>query len=112
LRKREAAVRRRTTALVCRHDPGALAHSPHHSAPYGRRQEHGTDGQAEIPGLDAEVLAERMASITAWPPLKTGPRQIVDPGCGTGAGTFALLDRFPDAHVTAVDASAGHLQSQ
>jgi len=34
----------------------------------------------------------------------------VDLGCGTGAGTFALLDRFPDAHITAVDASADHLQ--
>jgi SAM-dependent methyltransferase len=51
-----------------------------------------------------------MASITAWLPLKTGPRRIVDLGCGTGAGTFVLLDRFPDAHVTAVDTSAGHLQ--
>jgi SAM-dependent methyltransferase len=83
---------------------------PHHSAPHGRHQEHGTDGQAEILDLDAEVLAEHIASITAWLPLKTGPRQIVDLGCGTGAGTFALLDRFPDAHVTAVDVSAGHLQ--
>ncbi|MER8089911.1 class I SAM-dependent methyltransferase [Streptomyces sp. NPDC058316] len=88
----------------------APPHTPHHGAPHGRNQEHGTDGQAEILDLDAEVLAEHIASITAWLPLKTGPRQIVDLGCGTGAGTFALLDRFPDAHVTAVDVSAGHLQ--
>lgn len=67
------------------------------------------DGQAEILDLDAEVLAEHTASITAWLPLHA-PRHIVDLGCGTGAGTFALLDRFPDAHVTAVDASAEHLQ--
>ncbi|MEU1050266.1 methyltransferase domain-containing protein [Streptomyces sp. NPDC005897] len=60
--------------------------------------------------LDAEVLAEHTASITAWLPLKDEPRHIVDLGCGTGAGAFALLDRFPDAHVTAVDTSAGHLQ--
>jgi SAM-dependent methyltransferase len=33
----------------------------------------------------------------------------VDLGCGTGAGTFALLARFPEAHVTAVDSSAEHL---
>ncbi|GAA2428411.1 methyltransferase domain-containing protein [Actinomadura vinacea] len=78
--------------------------------PHGRHQEHGTDGQAELLDLDAEILAEHMASITAWLPLTTGPRRIVDLGCGTGAGTFALLDRFPEAHVTAVDASAGHLQ--
>jgi SAM-dependent methyltransferase len=64
------------------------------------------DGQAEILELDAEVLAEHTASITAWLPLGASPRQIVDLGCGTGAGTFALLARFPDAHVTAVDSSA------
>ncbi|MBP5925445.1 class I SAM-dependent methyltransferase [Streptomyces sp. LBUM 1483] len=68
------------------------------------------DGQAEILDLDAEVLAEHTASITAWLPLQTTPHHIVDLGCGTGAGTFALLNRFPDAHVTAVDASAEHLQ--
>lgn len=84
------------------------AHSRHHGAPHN--QEHGDDGQAEFLDLDAEVLAEHIASITGWLPLKTWPHQIVDLGCGTGAGTFALLDRFPMAHVTAVDASAGHLQ--
>ncbi|MFD6155337.1 class I SAM-dependent methyltransferase [Nocardia sp. NPDC060256] len=71
--------------------------------------QHETDGQAEILDLDAEVLAERIAAITGWLPIATPPRQIVDLGCGTGAGTFALLDRFPEAHVTAVDTSAGHL---
>ncbi|MYV46038.1 class I SAM-dependent methyltransferase [Streptomyces sp. SID2888] len=88
----------------------AHPHTPHYGAQRGRHQEHGADGQAEILDLDAEVLAEHIASIAAWLPLKTGPRQIVDLGCGTGAGTFALLDRFPDAHVIAVDTSAGYLQ--
>ncbi|MFI5681981.1 class I SAM-dependent methyltransferase [Streptomyces cellulosae] len=82
----------------------------HHGASHGHHHEHVTDGQAEILDLDAEVLAEHTASITAWLPLQPGPHHIVDLGCGTGAGTFALLDRFPDAHVTAVDASAEHLQ--
>lgn len=68
-----------------------------------------SDDQAEILDLDAEVLAEHIASITAWLPVERGPRHIVDLGCGTGAGTFALLARFPEAEVTAVDASAGHL---
>ncbi|MFC9266882.1 class I SAM-dependent methyltransferase [Streptomyces zhihengii] len=82
-------------------------HGPH----AGRHQDgDGDGGQAEILELDAEVLAEHLASITARLPLKAGPRRIVDLGCGTGAGTFALLERFPEAHVTAVDASAGHLQ--
>ncbi|WP_030541997.1 trans-aconitate 2-methyltransferase [Streptomyces albus] len=85
-------------------------HTSHHGASHGHHHEHGTDDLAEILDLDAEVLAEHTASITAWLPLRTGPHRIVDLGCGTGAGTFALLDRFPDAHVTAVDASAEHLQ--
>ncbi|MEU6009543.1 methyltransferase [Streptomyces sp. NPDC047453] len=90
-------------------------HTPHHGESghypdHGGHQERSDGGQAEILDLDAEVLAEHIASITAWLPLKSEPRQIVDLGCGTGAGTFALLERFPDAHVTAVDTSAGHLQ--
>ncbi len=78
----------------------------------GHHHRHGgnVDGQAEILELDAEVLAEHTASITAWLPLAASPRQIVDLGCGTGAGTFALLARFPEAHVTAVDSSADHLR--
>ncbi|MFJ8148658.1 class I SAM-dependent methyltransferase [Streptomyces sp. NPDC096048] len=84
------------------------ARHPDHG--YGGHHEHSDRGQAEILDLDAEVLAEHTASITAWLPLTDEPRHIVDLGCGTGAGTFALLDRFPDAHVTAVDTSAGHLQ--
>jgi SAM-dependent methyltransferase len=72
--------------------------------------QHDVDGQAEILDLDAEVLAEHLAAITASLPVGRSPDRIVDLGSGTGAGTFALLDRFPGAHVTAVDAAAGHLQ--
>jgi SAM-dependent methyltransferase len=68
------------------------------------------DGQAVILDLDAQVLGEHIASITAWLPVETSPRRIVDLGCGTGAGTLALLTRFPEAEVTAVDSSAGHLR--
>ncbi|MFP8903483.1 class I SAM-dependent methyltransferase [Streptomyces atacamensis] len=87
---------------------GGNGHHPDHD--HGGHREHSDGGQAEILDLDAEVLAEHMASITAWLPLKSEPRRVVDLGCGTGAGTFALLERFPDAHVTAVDTSAGHLR--
>ncbi|MES0832677.1 class I SAM-dependent methyltransferase [Nocardiopsis tropica] len=88
----------------------AHSHTSHHGTRHEHHREHDSEVQAEILDLDAEVLAEHMASITAWLPLETVPRRIVDLGCGTGAGTFALLERFPDAHVTAVDTSAGHLQ--
>ncbi|WP_169944157.1 trans-aconitate 2-methyltransferase [Microbispora sp. H11081] len=90
------------------HHPGH--HSGHHPGHHPGDHGHGDAGQAEILDLDAEVLAEHTASITAWLPLKSEPRQIVDLGSGTGAGTFALLERFPGAHVTAVDTSPGHLQ--
>ena len=83
------------------------AHEAHEAHRHGA--DHDDEAQAEILDLDAEVLAEHNASITAWLPVGAGPRQIVDLGCGTGAGTFALLKRFPQAEVTAVDTSTSHL---
>ncbi|WP_135451683.1 class I SAM-dependent methyltransferase [Mycobacterium sp. DL99] len=70
----------------------------------------GVQDQAEILDLDAELLAEHTASITALLPVNVCPHQILDLGCGTGAGTFALLARFPEAHVTAVDSAVSHLR--
>ncbi|MFE3587352.1 class I SAM-dependent methyltransferase [Streptomyces niveus] len=90
--------------------PGHAAHAAH--AAHASHSAHDADAQhdqVDILDLDAEVLAEHIASITAWLPVKADPRHIVDLGCGTGAGTLALLARFPGAHVTAVDTSAGHL---
>lgn len=80
-------------------------HGVHHVHQHGPA----ADSQAELLDLDAEVLAEHIASIAAWLPVEAAPRQIVDLGCGTGAGTFALLTRFPKAYVTAIDSSADHL---
>ncbi|MET9503925.1 methyltransferase [Streptomyces sp. NPDC006622] len=71
---------------------------------------HDAADQTEILDLDAEVLAEHTAALTDWLPIETGPRHIVDLGCGTGAGTFALLQRFPQAELTAVDSSTAHLR--
>ncbi|WP_020663248.1 class I SAM-dependent methyltransferase [Amycolatopsis benzoatilytica] len=86
----------------------AHAHGGHHSHSH---QHHDADSaQAEILELDAEVLAEHTNDIVKWLPLNGSPRQIVDLAAGTGAGTFALLNQFPDAHVTAVDTSPGHLR--
>jgi SAM-dependent methyltransferase len=80
-----------------------------HTSAHGAYQDD-TGAQADILDLDARILAEHSAAITQWLPVREPPGHIVDLGCGTGAGTFTLLDRFPEAHVTAVDASAGHLR--
>ncbi|MFJ4439860.1 class I SAM-dependent methyltransferase [Streptomyces sp. NPDC088923] len=87
------------------HEPDHRTHEPHHHTSPDL-----SALQAEVLDLDAEVLASHIASLTDWLPLTAAPRHIVDLGSGTGAGTFALLDRFPEAHVTAVDTSAPHLQ--
>lgn len=83
-------------------------HGGHHE--HGHQQRDADRDQTEILDLDADLLAEHIAAVTEWLPLESSPRQIVDLASGTGAGTFALLDRFPEAHVTAVDASPGHLR--
>lgn len=72
--------------------------------------DHALADQAEILDLDGEVLAEHIASIAAWLPVEVAPGRIVDLGSGTGTGTFALLARFPETHVTAVDSSVDHLR--
>jgi SAM-dependent methyltransferase len=83
-------------------------HAAHHGHHHGAHQ-HGDEDQAEMLDLGAEVLAEHIADIIAWLPVEGSPRRIVDLGCGTGAGTFALLAGYPEASVTAVDSSAEHL---
>jgi SAM-dependent methyltransferase len=75
----------------------------HHHGHHGHS--HGQGDLAEILDLDAEVLRDQTDELTAWIAAATGPvTSILDVGAGTGAGTFALLRRFPDATVTAVDA--------
>ncbi|MFD4522472.1 class I SAM-dependent methyltransferase [Streptomyces sp. NPDC058470] len=86
-----------------------MNHPSAHAAHHVHRHDHEAGDQVEILDLDAEVLAEHIASITAWLPIEISPRRIVDLGCGTGAGTLALLARFPEAEVTAVDLSTAHL---
>ncbi len=89
-------------------------HTAHHHhdarSDHQHGREHDTEGEmAQLLDLDAEVLADHIASIVAWLPVAAAPRRIVDLGSGTGAGTFALLGRFPEAEVIAVDASPHHL---
>ncbi|MBT0769288.1 class I SAM-dependent methyltransferase [Kineosporia sp. J2-2] len=66
----------------------------------------------ELLDLDGEVLADHLSAVTGWIAGHLGDHpvhHIVDLGAGTGTGTFALLGRFGDAEVTAVDASADML---
>lgn len=90
-----------------------MAHAPD-AQPHRAGHHHPDPAGSHVPGdvleLDAQVLAEVNADIVRSLPVAAPPRSIVDLGCGTGAGTFALLDRFPDARVTAVDAEVEHLR--
>ncbi|MEW2544653.1 methyltransferase [Streptomyces sp. NPDC047002] len=63
------------------------------------------DGLAEMLDLDAGLFAPHIAGLTGRiARLARGPvTRVVDLGAGTGAGTLALLERFPGARVTAVD---------
>ncbi|MEU8379638.1 class I SAM-dependent methyltransferase [Streptosporangium sp. NPDC048865] len=67
----------------------------------------GTVALAELLDLDAEVLHDHLAELTAWLDDLTDrpPGHIVDLGSGTGTGTLALLERFPGARATALDLS-------
>ncbi|WP_405458189.1 class I SAM-dependent methyltransferase [Streptomyces sp. NBC_00101] len=116
-----------------RHQEEASRHSgPGH---HGHAHGHGDGARdadfsvlTEMLDLDAEVLHEHLDELTGWieklsgglagraeatgvpepdAPGAAGVRdsRVLDLGSGTGAGTFALLRRFPHAEVTAVDAS-------
>ncbi|MFC9328491.1 class I SAM-dependent methyltransferase [Kitasatospora sp. NPDC057015] len=77
---------------------------------HGHRHPEGADpqdGLAEMLDLDAELFAAHLANLTERLAHLAGDgvTQVVDLGAGTGTGTFALLERFPAARVTAVDNS-------
>jgi SAM-dependent methyltransferase len=84
-----------------------MGHQEHHHQHHGAGE---TDesGLAELVDLDAEVLHAYLSELTGWiRELTDGrpPGRILDLGSGTGTGTFALLERFPAADATALDAS-------
>ncbi|MFJ8887256.1 class I SAM-dependent methyltransferase [Streptomyces sp. NPDC102402] len=99
------------------HEHGARPHAHDHSHDRSHGHDHHADDAvqdsdlAEMLDLDAELFApyldavtERIASLAG-----EGVRHVVDLGSGTGTGTFALLERFPEAEVTAVDTSPAML---
>ncbi|WP_326701044.1 methyltransferase [Streptomyces sp. NBC_01754] len=88
-----------------------MAHSHSHSHAHPPRPD-GTgggqqDGLTEMLDLDAAVFGPYLATVTDRIARLAGDgvTRIVDLGAGTGTGTFALLERFPAARVTAVDSS-------
>ncbi|NUP33594.1 MAG: methyltransferase domain-containing protein [Streptomycetaceae bacterium] len=63
-------------------------------------------GLADLLDLDIEILDACFTDMTARireASAEQPPGRLVDLGAGTGAGTLALLTRFPDADATAVD---------
>jgi SAM-dependent methyltransferase len=83
------------------------------------RHAHGASGgpdeaaMAELLDLDGEVLHSYLREVTTWiHDLADGSpvRRILDLGCGTGTGTFALLEQFDRADAIAVDLSASLLE--
>ncbi len=76
-----------------------MAHDHHPHTPA-----HAHGDLAELLDLDAEITRDQTDELTAWIATAAGDvTRILDVGAGTGAGTFALLRRFPAATVTAVD---------
>jgi SAM-dependent methyltransferase len=113
------------------HDQGHGDHSNHdhsnhdHSNRVNGQSGHGQSGHShgghrhggeadpaaamsEMLDLDAEVLHDYLTELTGWVhrlATDPAPRRILDLGSGTGTGTVALAREFPDARITALDAS-------
>lgn len=87
----------------------ASAHG--HAAAHGHSPGHGhgfSQEMTEMLDLDAEVAAAHLTELTARVAQLLGDhpvRDVIDIGTGTGTGSFALLRRFPEATVTAIDTS-------
>ncbi|MFD7424277.1 class I SAM-dependent methyltransferase [Streptomyces californicus] len=91
-------------------------HSPTHPHDGSAHHTHDSgaipDGLPEILDLDAALFAPHLTALTGRVACLAGDdvRHIVDLGAGTGTGTFALLEQFPAARVTAVDSSPAMLE--
>ncbi|MEU0100509.1 methyltransferase [Streptomyces sp. NPDC006267] len=93
-------------------------HQHGHTAPSSHTHDHdhasggASNGLPEILDLDAALFAPHLTALTGRIACLTGDgvRTVVDLGSGTGTGTFALLERFPTARVTAVDSSPAMLE--
>lgn len=91
-------------------------HSTEHTGAHSHDHSHSHSPEDEarlatLLDLDASVLAEHLAEVTGWVVANAGnPRKIADLGSGTGTGTIALAQRFPQGTVYAIDTSASMLE--
>jgi SAM-dependent methyltransferase len=75
---------------------------------HGAGHHHGTHAQAlpDLLDLDARVLGAYLPAVTAWAAEHVADvRTVLDLGAGTGAGSVALAQRFPEAQVVALERS-------
>lgn len=86
-------------------------HGPGHEHGHGPADTGQDDALAVVLDLDAEIFAPYLTAVTRRVAELAGDgvTHVVDLGSGTGTGTFALLERFPHARVTAVDSSPAML---
>lgn len=82
------------------------AHDVHRPERDNEADDHGP-AMIEMLDLDAQVLTVYLHDLTAWiaDHADRPPQRILDLGSGSGTGTFELARRFPNAVLTAADAS-------
>ncbi|WP_324651254.1 class I SAM-dependent methyltransferase [Georgenia sp. H159] len=94
--------------------PRPDAHGPHDAPAAHDHAGHDHAHAAALPellDLDADVLGAYLPAVTAWAAEHLGEvRAVLDLGAGTGAGSVALADRFPDASVVALERSPTMLE--
>lgn len=80
--------------------------APHAHAHHGTSHDAHSQDLPELLDLDAEVLGAYLPAVTAWAAEHAGHvRTILDLGAGTGTGSVAVAQRFPEARVVALERS-------